>query len=64
MIRRKNLFSLSSLVRWWLTGATHGFFITFALVLAFEQQVGDAPSSCVGCRLHGDGVPCLILRRL
>jgi len=38
LVRRKNLFSLSSLVRWWLTGAVHGFMITFAIVLCFEEQ--------------------------
>lgn len=37
-VRHKNLFSAWAIVRWWLTGALHGFLITFALVLAFEAQ--------------------------
>ncbi|EOD07477.1 hypothetical protein EMIHUDRAFT_438553 [Emiliania huxleyi CCMP1516] len=37
-VRHKSLFSGTALFRWWLTGALHGFFITFALVLAFEEQ--------------------------
>jgi magnesium-transporting ATPase (P-type) len=37
-VRHKNLFSAWAIVRWWLTGALHGFLITFALVLAFEVQ--------------------------
>lgn len=38
VVRRKNLFSISSLLRWWATGVLHGFIITFAIVLCFENQ--------------------------
>lgn len=37
-IRTKELYSPSSLLRWWLTGGLHGFLLTFALVLCFPDQ--------------------------
>ena len=46
-VRRKNLFSRSAIARWWLSGAFHGYLITWIMVLCFEVEHRQFPCCTV-----------------
>ena len=51
-LRKRRLLSPSALLRWWLSGAAHGFLITHTLVICFPNQTHQAQRRPLDARFY------------